>query len=71
MIKEFAVLKDSIDNLDAQSIVIARYSAAEGGTRNLFEADFYRETRLAQEKQNSSILNLTLNELIKAIVPLK
>ena len=39
--------------------------------RDLIEAQLYRETKLAEEKKSSSILSITLDKLIKALVPLK
>ncbi len=57
---------------EEQNIFISRFaSISEGGTRDLFEAQFYRETCLAEEKHNSSLLSVTLDKLIKAMAPLK
>lgn len=58
--------------LEEQNIFISKYTSLnEDGTRDLFEAQFFRETCLAEEKQNSTLLSAALDKLIKAIAPLK
>ena len=72
MFKELLNLPDSSTKKEEQNIFISKFtSISEGGSRDLFEAQFYRETRLAEEKQNSNLLNVTLDTLIKAMAPLK
>lgn len=69
--EDFDILTKTADAFEAQKITFSRYYNSEDGIKNLFEAEFYRETCLAQEKCNSSLLNVTLDKLIKAIAPLK
>ncbi len=71
MLEELQNLTKPLDKLEEQEIHISKYASSEGGTRELFEANFYRETCLASEKQNSVVLNITLDKLLKAIAPLK
>ena len=72
MLNELNNLVNSSKKIEEQNIFISRFtSISEGGSRDLFEAQFYRETCLAEEKQNSSLLSVTLDNLIKAMAPLK
>ena len=72
MLNELKQLVNSSKKLEEQNIFISKFtSITEGGSRDLFEAQFYRETCLAEEKQNSSLLSVTLDNLIKAMAPLK
>ncbi|MBQ2594001.1 MAG: hypothetical protein II567_12070 [Candidatus Riflebacteria bacterium] len=58
--------------LEEQNIFISKYASLnDDGIRDLFEAHFYRETCLAEEKQNSTLLSAALDKLIKAIAPIK
>ena len=68
-LKDFTNLKH---NLEEQNIFVSKYTSInEDGTRDLFEAQFFRETCLEEEKQNSTLLSAALDKLIKAIAPLK
>lgn len=68
MLEDLERLSQLAEPAEKQSIFISKYALADdGGTRSLFEAQFYRETRLAEEKKNSNLLNITLDKLIKAI----
>lgn len=68
MLEDLERLSQPAEPAEKQSIFISKYALADdGGTRSLFEAQFYRETRLAEEKKNSNLLNITLDKLIKAI----
>ncbi len=72
MFNELNDLANPVSKPEEQNIFISRFaSVTEGGTRDLFEAQFYRETCLAEEKHNSSLLSVTLDKLIKAMAPLK
>lgn len=71
MLEELQNLTKLQDKVEKQNIHISKYASSEAGTRDLFETSFYRETCLAQEKQNSVILNITLDKLIKDITQLK
>lgn len=72
MFNDLSNLENSALKPEEQNIFISRFaSISEGGTRDLFEAQFYRETCLAEEKHNSSLLSVTLDKLIKAMAPLK
>ena len=72
MFNELKQLVNSSKKIEEQNIFISRFtSLSEDGSRDLFEAQFYRETCLAEEKQNSSLLSVTLDNLIKAMAPLK
>ncbi len=72
MFNELMNLKDSPTKPEEQNIIISKFaSITDGGSRDLFEAQFYRETCLAEEKHNSTLLNVTLDTLIKAMAPLK
>lgn len=71
MLEELQNIPKPLGKFEEQNIYISKYASSESGTRDLFEASFYRETCLAQEKQNSILLNITLDKLIKAIAPLK
>lgn len=72
MFNELKQLVNSSKKMEEQNIFISKFtSLSEGGSRDLFEAQFYRETCLAEEKQNSSLLSVTLDNLIKAMAPLK
>ncbi|MBR4328298.1 MAG: hypothetical protein IKO19_07035 [Candidatus Riflebacteria bacterium] len=68
-LKDFSNITPAIEE---QNIFISKYTSInEDGTRDLFEAQFFRETCLAEEKQNSTLLSAALDKLIKAIAPLK
>lgn len=72
MLDGFKNFKNPVSKAEKQNVYISRYTnIADGGRRDLFEASFYRETCLAEEKQNSSLLSVTLDKLIKAMAPLK
>ncbi len=53
-----------------QNLLSKRFNS-DFDIRDLIEAQLYRETKLAEEKKSSSILSITLDKLIKALVPLK
>lgn len=72
MLNELMNLPDSSIKKEEQNIFLSKFtSISDGGSRDLFEAQFYRETRLAEEKHNSNLLSVTLDTLIKAMAPLK
>jgi hypothetical protein len=73
MINELNNLINPINTVpEEQNIFLSKYtSQTNDGIKDLFEAHFYRETCLAQEKQNSSLLTITLDKLIKAMAPVK
>ena len=72
MLNELKDFNEINPNLEEQNIFISKYASInEGGTRDLFEAQFFRETCLVAEKQNSTLLSAALDKLIKAIAPLK
>ena len=57
---------------EEMDILVPKASAiSEDGIRGLFEAQSYRESRLAEEKNNSSLLSSALEKLIKVLVPTK
>ncbi len=72
MLNELDNLTKITPALEKQDIFISKYTSLnEDGTRDLFEAQFFRETCLATEKQNSTLLSAALDKLIKAIAPVK
>ena len=72
MLNELKDFSNITPTLEEQNIFISKYTTMnEDGTRDLFEAQFFRETCLAEEKQSSTLLSAALDKLIKAIAPLK
>ena len=72
MLNELKDFSNITPTLEEQNIFISKYTSMnEDGTRDLFEAQFFRETCLAEEKQSSTLLSAALDKLIKAIAPLK
>lgn len=62
----------SLTTDEPNNVFVDKFSvSSDGGIRDLIEAQFYRETCLAEEKKRSSILNVTLDKLIKAMVTTK
>ncbi len=72
MINDLNNLINLTSKPEEQNIFISRFTSTNpNGIRELFEAQFYRETCLATEKHNSNLLSITLDKLIKAMAPLK